>query len=400
MNKKAKLIILILSALTIISGAFAFQINNSKEALVRRYNKEIDELSARNEELTQQLSMTKRDKEQIQAQLESLRSDIEGLTAQREEWQRKYEIISSEKDQLLDKIAELSDKLAKKPEVSAAPVVQPDVTAGLTASKEEGYWANVLKEKAAFEMKLKTLNDELANMKLAFDEAKKEKESLELQLSKLTQQKDDLERKVEYNETLADNLSNELARELNDKQFLLEQFNKIKQENGSLRTQIKELSMTKLSLEKSLKKLQDEKANIDKRIAETEQILQNRIGDILQLKQELEGAKLGKTDFSKSTSQSVELPPIIVRAQTEGSKVEVSGQREGKQGRIVSINPENNFVVIDMGQNSGVQLKDRFNVYRGAKQVATIEVIQLRKDIAAADIVKTYGKIEVGDIVR
>jgi hypothetical protein len=66
----------------------------------------------------------------------------------------------------------------------------------------------------------------------------------------------------------------------------------------------------------------------------------------------------------------------------------------------VSINKENNFVIIDLGQNSGVNIGDRLSVYRGDTYVGELEIIQVRTDISAADIKKQSMPIQAGDSVR
>ena len=401
MDKKTKLIVIILGILTIIGGLFAFQINNEKQALIKRYTREINELSERNERLTQQAAQSEQDRKRIQSALDSAKRDLDNIASERKEWKKKYDLISKEKDQLLEKISILSQELAKKPGAIARAKPAPEAAGRLAVAEEEAYWSHIIKEKAGLELRLDYLNEDLTNIKLEFEQTRRENHDLELALSKLEQIRDDLQRQLEYNEKLANNLSSDLAREVNDKQFLLEQFNKIKRENSSLRTQIKELATTKLALEKGLVKLRDEKDTLDKRIFETEQVLGNRIDDILELKEDLENARVGDLDIIGSTLNSVQLPPIIVRTQAGmASRAGVPKGIKEKLGRIVSINEGNNFVVIDLGENSGIQMKDRFNVYRGLKQIATIEVIQLRRDIAAADIVKKQGKIEVGDLVK
>ena len=70
------------------------------------------------------------------------------------------------------------------------------------------------------------------------------------------------------------------------------------------------------------------------------------------------------------------------------------------KGNIVSVNDENNFVIVNLGQDAGVKMGDKLNVYHGADYIAGLEVIQVRKDIAAADIKNKVKKIEVGDSVR
>jgi hypothetical protein len=57
-------------------------------------------------------------------------------------------------------------------------------------------------------------------------------------------------------------------------------------------------------------------------------------------------------------------------------------------------------VIVDIGSNKGLKEGDVLNVYRGAEFIAGLEVIQVRRDIAAADIRNKILDIEVGDVVR
>ena len=68
--------------------------------------------------------------------------------------------------------------------------------------------------------------------------------------------------------------------------------------------------------------------------------------------------------------------------------------------KLSEIHRENNFVIIDLGQERGVKAGDTFKVYREEKPIADIEVIQVRQEIAACDIKKETTPIKVGDIVR
>ena len=69
-------------------------------------------------------------------------------------------------------------------------------------------------------------------------------------------------------------------------------------------------------------------------------------------------------------------------------------------GKILSVNQENNFVIVDLGASSGIRIGDTLSVYRGTKYIASLEVIQVRKDICAADIREKGAKIKAGDIIR
>ncbi len=56
--------------------------------------------------------------------------------------------------------------------------------------------------------------------------------------------------------------------------------------------------------------------------------------------------------------------------------------------------------VVDAGENIGLRLGDKISVFRDADYVASLEIIQLRKDISAADIKEQRSPIQVGDSVR
>ena len=89
----------------------------------------------------------------------------------------------------------------------------------------------------------------------------------------------------------------------------------------------------------------------------------------------------------------MDLPPIIVKApnhnnaQQENSEPAPASNGPQSQGSIISINETNNFVIVDLGQeNSNVKVGNPMKVYRNSSEIATLEVIQVRRDISAADI--------------
>lgn len=399
MNNKARLISIIFAALALITGLIALQIYGAKQTLEERYEKEIKELLGKNEKLAKQFSQSEEEKKRIQRAMDEAKGAVDKIVADRDEWQKKYEIIAKEKEQLAGKISELSSKISGMPPSLANATTQTGKEA--VPQQEKGYWANIIKERSALGIKLDALTNELTNIKLELEEALEAKKNLELAVSELTHMKDDLTRKLAYNEELIDNLSNEFTREVNDKQYILDQFNSIKSENSVLKTQIKDLTTVKIALEKNLVKQQEDVADLDKRLADTEDIVKSRIGDINQLKREVEdnlGADASSASASREQTKAVQLPPIVVYAQ--GPKAGIPTISNQKSGRVVSIDEANNFVVIDVGENEGVAINDRFGVFRNSRQIGTIQIIQLRKDISAGDIIESSDKIRADDIVK
>jgi len=185
----------------------------------------------------------------------------------------------------------------------------------------------------------------------------------------------------------------ELARAQNEKKFLNDRVQKTLEENSSLRDQIKQLTSTKIALEKSIVRLQDEKKQIEKKLMETENVIQSRIDQIWSIKENLD-----KDLKPQTKSGQVELPPIVVAQ--DGVSADNTTVAVGFSGTVVSMNPDNNFVIVDIGENSGLKVGDTLSVYRGTEYIAGLEVIQLRKDIAAADIKEKVAAINVGDVVR
>lgn len=387
MTKVAKLIIIILAVLFFGSLFLAVQINSSKDALIQQYSDRENELRKHSDELSTQLSSLQSEKKRLEGKLSGIGKDIESLSGERDEWKKKYEAALKEKEDLLAKVQSIP-RVAEKPaeEARAEPVTS------------DAYWAEVLKDKAGLELQLKDLKTMLSDSTIQIEEAKKTKAELEVELTKLKQSNEDLEKKVQYSSDLASNLSLELAKDKNDKRQTEDRLSKLKEENLSLRYQIKELVTSKVSLEKGLQRLVSDKDKLSRRLEETEQVVESRINEVLAIKKDID-TKIGKGSLeSPSGSKPIELAPIVVRSGSVSAKA--GTEQSASAGKIVSIDEANNFVIIDSGESAGVKIGDKFKVYRDNKQIALIEVIQTRKDIAAADIKQKSQNIQPGDLVK
>jgi len=343
---------------------------------------------------------------------------IKDISAQRDELKKRVETLSSERDSL-------AAKLAEKEKASAAAAVTSDTqqkaesaesgkitTEGIAAyepaistqqkdedlasqQEQDAYWAKVLKEKADLQLKVENLTATLNSTNVELVELKKKNSDIQLALSELKSDKEAIEREIKHGKDLADTLSLELARAQNEKKFLNDRVEKLLGENSTLRDQIKQLSSTKIALEKSIVRLQDEKKVIEKKLIETENVIQSRVDQIWSIKESLD------KDFRPAQAKNagkIELSPIVVSQTADTSAP--AGIVPGFNGNVVSINKENNFVIVDIGENTGLRVGDTLSVYRGTQYVAGLEVIQLRKDIAAADIKDQVSEIQVGDVVR
>ncbi len=433
MSKVARQIVLILAILVVGVFLFAGYTLIEKQRLIKEKDsleKQIEEFQNRekkyvvdNKALQDKLNDVEKAKAKMEerlktvdADMEALNTKIKQLTQERDEWQKRVDEIKKERDDLLVKVQEKPEpqivyKYIEKEatEEEKEGQVQPPEGQGKedgvykiesVTEEDESYWADVLKGKAALALEVEKLTEELSKSSVEVVELKKQNSDLQLELSSVKNQKEGIERDIKYGKDLSDTLSLELARSKNDNKFLNNRIGKLNEENNYLREQMKQLTSTKIALEKSIVRLQDEKKEVEKKLLETENVIQSRIDEIWQIKESLD--KSFQTTKPGMTNE-IELPPIIVSAQESGGESTDESRKEtgpGFQGNVVSVNEENNFVILDLGEAEGIKIGDALSVYRGTEFVAALEVIQVRKDIAAADIKNKVAKILIGDEVR
>ena len=372
------------------------------------------------DQLNNKISQTQQDKSQIQSQYDDLKHKSDDLQAQleqantdRDDWKNRVATISRERDDLMQKLKNrptqivYKDRIVKVP-APAANSFAPALGADVTSAQGDQYWASVLKQKAAFQIELQKEKSDLDHAALQVVDLKKQNADLEVGVKQVSNEKDEIIQKIKYGQDLADNLSIDLARSRNDQQAVNERADKIKAENLALMSQIRELNSTKLELERTVSRLTDDKDAMQKKLIETQSVIQGRIDDIWKIKQGLD-KKLSENAPSSSTPGSMELPPIIVNAPNNqqqappqaGQAAPAPANVRVTEGSIISINGPNNFVIVDLGQeNSSVSVGNALKVYRHSNQIATLEVIQVRRDICAADIKDKSTALKVGDIVK
>ncbi len=406
--------------------------------------------------LNTSLTQTQQDKEKLQGQFDELKhksddlqNQMEQANTEREDLKNRVETISRERDDLLQKLKNQPTKIVYKTRI--VKVKAPSAAAGEGGAGENAapadasalamaavpnqqgdeYWAGVLKQKAELQVELTKEKSDLDQAALQVADLKKQNSDLELEVKKISNEKDEIIQKIKYGQDLADSLSIDVARARAQQNQVNQRAEKLKGQNLELLNQIRDLSSAKVALERTVSRLTDEKDAIQKKLIETESVIQSRIDDIWKIKEGLD-RKLTENAPASSTPGSMELPPIIVNAsngqqaqqaqQAQQTQQEQQGQMQGasmsqpassypqqamggrenlNQGSIISINESNNFVIVDLGQdNSPVSVGVPMKVFRHSDQIATLEVIQVRRDICAADIKDKSAVLRVGDIVR
>ncbi len=389
----------------------------------------------------------------LKSKVDDLNNQISQLSQDRDDYKGRVDTMRKERDDLVERLKNQKEKIVEKIVYKDR---ESDATSDTAVAEDSGiekgdqYWANVLKEKESLKLDLQKAQSELDQSALQVVELKKQNNDIQMQLKNLTDLKDDLEkklardkedlenqlaaerkeyeRKVKYSEDLANSLSMEVARAHSDQKDDAARAEKYKQDSMALQDQIRQLSSTKLALEKTIAQINQEKISMQKRLDQTEGAIQGRIDEIWKIKQNLD-QKISQLPSNPAPSNvttrvatpEVELSPIVVNPNAndmpqQAPKPQAAQQSKDKkraqsapqpvavankdQGTIISINEPNNFVIVDLGEGDGSQVGRKMTVMRDNNPVGSLEVIQVRKDISAADIKESNGALRVGDIVR
>jgi len=424
MSKAVKLSFAILILLLLFSLGFAGYTLLQKQKIEQEKSNLQNEINASktreskyildNKKIEEQLKKVEEEKSKIEQELAAINErmqrsdeDMQKITQERDEWKSRLQNLQKERDDLDRKLKEQA-KVVAEPQIIYKYIERPpeekkEVEEGKPKisfeNLDDSYWAQVLKEKATIEVDLENLRKEASMAAIEIAELKKQNNDLQLELEKLKTEKETIDREIKASKDLSDTLSLELARAKGDNKFMNERTEKLIQENNDLRNQIKALTSTKIALEKTIVRVSEEKKNLEKKLVDTESMVEGKIAEIWDIK---EGLNQQVKELALATKE-IELPPIVVSAGKVAPKDQIQEEKlgtAGLDGSIVSVNEENNFVIIDKGQSAGLSVGNKLNVYRDADYIAQLEVIQVRPDVAAADIKEKKTKLRVGDSVR
>jgi len=414
MDKRLKLIVIGLVILAAISLLVAFQLQTTLSKVKAAAEEEIRSLQRENENLTLSFSKLNQQYKALEDDFNSKRQKLEGIEQEFKLLSEKYDAVTKDRDSLVNKVQMLVeekrkikedfDKQAKRvEELEKKKEEEKKEGTGFAAAytispEQESQWAEIVREKAALKFELESIQAQLKEMTYKVDELTREKNALEMELKGLVQAKDDLERKASYNEKLADSLAQDLVREKNDKEIIISQLDKLKQDNIQMRGRIKDLEETKTTLYKKLDNLEQERNILQEKLKNADSLLQERVNEIVKIKNEFDALKERQGSGKViEGSRTVELSPIVVQGKQEPTPVTLT-----LTGRVLSINKDYNFVVIDLGTNAGVKVNDEFVVYRDNKFIAHLKVVQTREEISAADIKDQAAQEQIreGDIVK
>ena len=172
-----------------------------------------------------------------------------------------------------------------------------------------------------------------------------------------------------------------------------------------LRGEIEQQKRLRVELEGRLSQAQDNLKKINSQLESLESKRTELEGKIKDLETKTEGIELGKIVVNSETPQApVEQMTEPVPPTQQAPVAPTVVQRRpvaGIEGKVLVVNEEYNFVVINLGSKDGISVNDVFVVSRDNAQVGEIKVEKVHDAMSAAGFSSKdlKGKIREGDKV-
>ena len=380
---KSKIIPIILLVVILGVGYVAFTFYTENENLTVANGKLIEEktsLTEANSNLKYKYDKIDKEKADIERRLSMVKEELSKSEAGIESWKGKWSSVSKERDELVEKM-----KSASHPEIK---VVERTETGELS----EDHWADFVRSKASLEAKFDILSKTLFEEKSKMAKLSKENKEIDIKIDQAIKEKERLLEEIKFKERTLRIMSMDLVTEREGRGAAVDEVRKLRKENVDLKKELIMANKDLMRLQDTLKDAIFKKDELEDKITDAGTILKEKSMAFEELQDQLEQAIEGGKKIIASESASVELPPIVVKPGAPGLKE--------LRGEIIAVNREEKFVVIDIGESSGLRPGVLLKIIRGDKEVGSAEVIETRKEISAADIKEVVGgyTVQEGDI--
>ncbi|MBL7085121.1 MAG: hypothetical protein ISS43_03310 [Candidatus Omnitrophica bacterium] len=388
MDKKIKVLLICLGIVSLSAAGIAAWIYLSAQAEVATSAKKQAELEKQSAYLQEKVDSSQKELRHWSAKSEAIKTSLTKLGKEHTLLQSQYDSLLKQKDSL----AQQNEKLDQKLERLEKFYVQAQEKMRLSASDK--FLASLLEEKAAKEVEAQKLKDRLDSQKAHIEDVEKNARPSKEKMERLEKEIKALEKRWQDAQKVSNVLSNDLLKEKKTKTTLTEELARA---------------------EEQLKSIIQERDKLSDQLVKMKMALERRLVELNQTREVLEGAVEGAKEVAKKTEMpSIQLPPIVVKAEEEAplalpavperlirARIATEEETVTLFGNIITVNDKHKFVVIDIGRDHGVEKAMIFDVYRKNEKIGRVEVIETRKNIAACDIKEmTARRLKVNDTVR
>lgn len=245
--------------------------------------------------------------------------------------------------------------MSKTFKIVLALLVVASITSAVLAvfafmGKEREYMKRLMVEdKLAATLKDKRrIEKEIEISKKAAQEAEAKVSVLQASVQKITEQ-------IEEEKTKNKTMMLDIASKKKDSKKLKEELDQEKKEKLVVSRRLEDLQLDYEKIKKEVTKAKNEKLTLERKIKELEE-------------------------------KSVDLDKIVVSPQASLRQAPVEPVKELLRGRVLVVNKEYNFVVVDMGQNEGVMKGLEFEIREGTELLAKAEIDKVYETMSSATV--------------
>lgn len=224
----------------------------------------------------------------------------------------------------------------------------------------------------------KTEQAKTSALQQELEEVKKREQAAESNLQESKNLISELQTKLDENIGQIDSLTKNLQEEKADKEEALSQVMQLKAELEQQKTQ-------RADLENKLAQLQEQANKADA-----------QLNALTSQKAELEK----KLKEIEEKSKGVELGKIVVNPEPPKAAVPAQGKKPvsaGLEGKVLVLNKDYNFVVINLGAKDGIELGNEFSVYHNNKYIGDAKVEKVHDAMAAVGFASPGIKDQVSE---
>jgi chromosome segregation ATPase len=185
-------------------------------------------------------------------------------------------------------------------------------------------------------------------------------------------------------EVQADSLKQDLENQKSLRADLEKKVSKSQEDVKLFQDRLKDLDSKKAALENTIKELQ----------AQAEKVELGKIVVASEPKPAAEQVQAKPAPGKKAAKTAPESKPAKPAAKKQEAKPAAA---QGLEGKVLVVNRDYNFAVINLGNKDGVAVEDIFSVYHNNKPVGDIKVMKVHDAMSAADFVSMDIKSKIAE---
>lgn len=234
------------------------------------------------------------------------------------------------------------------------------------------------------------------NLQAELSNIKTRQKITETKLEESKQAASDLEAQLQEAKTTIETLTDGLNKEKTAKEEILNQVSQLKTEleqQKSLKSDLEtKFNQAQKDIEKAqaqLKDLESEKAKLETKIKELES----------------QAKPAESAQAQPAAPEGVELGKIVVNPESQSANIEKPQEKTSaavlSEGKVIVVNKDYNFAVINLGNKDGINIGDVFSVYHNDKYIGDVNIEKVHDAMSATGSISAQLKegISEGDKV-